>query len=119
MGKGAAAKRKCYSSPPVKSKGCSASDSDDVSSPSLEIKGCYKRCFAGDSDDVSSSSLEIKGCYKGCFAGDCDDVSSPSLEIKGCDLFVPVSGDEVNSSVSNSGVKDVHQRSDVFSFVTY
>ncbi|GKA95845.1 hypothetical protein Tco_0817940 [Tanacetum coccineum] len=89
--------------------------SDDVSSPSLEIKGCYKGCFAGDSDDVLSSSLEIKGCYKGCFAGDCDDVSSPSLEIKGCDLFIPVSGDEVNSSVSNSGVKDVHQRSLIIS----
>ncbi|GJR30801.1 zinc finger, CCHC-type containing protein [Tanacetum coccineum] len=34
-------------------------------------------------------------------------------------LFIPVSGDGVNSSVSNSGLKDVHQRTDGFSFVTH
>ncbi|GKF54091.1 hypothetical protein Tco_0161001, partial [Tanacetum coccineum] len=53
-----AKKRKRYSSPPVKSKGCSASDSADVAPATVEMKGCS----ASDSADVAPATVEMKGC---------------------------------------------------------
>ncbi|GJR60522.1 hypothetical protein Tco_1502684 [Tanacetum coccineum] len=136
-------KRKRYISPPVKLKGCSASDSDvasatiemmgflssdsDVESATIEMMGFLSSdsdvesatiemmgFLSSDSDDVASATIEMKGCS----AGDTADVSPPRKRVEslGCSAN---DGEQPGGSHGGSGVVDVVVEEDDFWILRY